>query len=246
MQLRQALLERGLATSAKQAEGFILSGKVLVNDCPATKPGTQVSSLDTLRVRGLKKYVSRAGEKLAAALDAFKIPVPGRSFLDIGASTGGFTDALLQHGARFVAAIDVGKGLLHQKLVVDERVQALSGHDFKSMEKEALKSPVEAFVADVSFTSLLPLLGKAFDFLEPGSRGKEGVVLFKPQFELAKDERYLLEKGVLRDRKHSAELLAAFTARAAQQGITIVQHIASPVKGAKGNQEYLLHLKKID
>lgn len=244
MQLRQALLERGLATSVKQAEGFILSGQVLVNDQPTTKPGTQVSSSDTLRVRGLKKYVSRAGEKLAAALDAFQIPVVGRSFLDIGASTGGFTDALLQHGARFVAAIDVGKGLLHQKLVVDERVQVLSGCDFKSVEKEALKRPVEAFVADVSFTSLLPLLDKAFVLLEPREHPKEGIVLFKPQFELAKDERHLLEKGVLWNREQSAHLLAAFKTKAALKGIAVVQSIASPVKGTKGNQEYLLYLQK--
>lgn len=242
MRLREALTARGLAPDAKKAEGLILAGQVLVNDVPVTKPGTPIGTDDTIRLRGLKKFVSRSGEKLDAALENFAFPVTGRSFIDIGASTGGFTDALLQRGAAHVTAVDVGKGLLHQKIRSDQRVQVLEGNDFKNLRAADLAYAPEAFVADVSFTSLEAVLENAFVLLQPKLRPAEGMVLFKPQFELPKAERELLVDGILEDREKSHQLLADFKARIAKLGVTAVREMAATVKGAKGNQEFVLHL----
>lgn len=242
MRLREALIARGLAPDEKKAEGLILAGQVLVNDAPVTKPGTPIELSDTIRLRGVKKFVSRSGEKLDAALENFAIPVAGRSFMDVGASTGGFTDALLQRGAAHVAAIDVGKGLLHQKIRSDPRVQVLEGYDFKNLKADELQYSAEAFVADVSFTSLESMLENAFALLQPRLRPAEGIVLFKPQFELPKAERDLLVDGILEDREKSHQLLAGFKARIAKLGITAEREMAAAVKGTKGNQEFVLHL----
>ena len=244
MQLKAALLARGLAPDEKKAEGLILAGQVLVNDIPVTKSGATVNETDDIRVRGLKKFVSRAGEKLDAAIEAFGFPVTGRAFLDIGSSTGGFTDTLLQRGAEFVAAVDVGKGLLHQKLRTDARVQVLEGEDFKTFEQSRLKQDVEAFVADVSFASLEAMLPHAFSLLSPKARRAEGIVLFKPQFELPKAERGLLVDGILEDREKSHQLLADFKARLGVYGIVVEHQAEAAIKGAKGNQEFVLQLAR--
>lgn len=244
LQLRTVLVERALAATPKAAEGLILAGQVLVNDRPVTKPGTTIKPSDTIRIRGLKKFVSRAGYKLDAAIDAFQIPIAGRAFIDIGASTGGFTDALLQRGAAFVAAIDVGKGLLHQKLRSDARVQGIEGVDLKKFDASTLHHPVEAFVADVSFTSLDTIISHAFSLLTPRVRPAEAIVLFKPQFELAKGERNLLHKGILQDQNKSTALLQNFETRLEQHGIKVLASTAAALKGTKGNQEYLLHLAR--
>ena len=244
MRLKEALLARGLASSEKTAEGLILAGQVLVNDVPVTKTGVSVSETDAIRLRGIKKFVSRAGEKLDAALEDFAIPVAGRSFLDIGASTGGFTDALLARGAAFVAAIDVGKGLLHQKLRTDNRVQVLEDCDFKTFDASVLRQDAEAFVADVSFTSLEVILVKAFSILKPKGRPAEGIVLFKPQFELPKAERQLLVGGILQNEGRSQQLLENFTEKVASLGIAVKRTEKAAIRGAKGNQEFVLHLSR--
>ena len=244
MRLKEALLTRGLASSEKTAEGLILAGQVLVNDVPVTKTGVSVSETDAIRLRGIKKFVSRAGEKLDAALEDFAIPVAGRSFLDIGASTGGFTDALLARGAAFVAAIDVGKGLLHQKLRTDNRVQVLEDCDFKNFDASVLRQDAEAFVADVSFTSLESMLAKAFSVLKPKGRPAEGIVLFKPQFELPKAERKLLVGGILQNEGRSHQLLENFTEKVASLGIAVKRAEKAAIRGAKGNQEFVLHLSR--
>lgn len=244
MNLLEAVLQRQLAPNEHAARGLILAGKVLVNNKPITKAGSRVHSEDQIRIRGVKSYVSRAGEKLQAALTAFAFPVQGRRFLDIGSSTGGFTDALLRNGATWVAAIDVGKGLLHQRLRTDERVQVLEDCDFRKLEAAQLQQKPEAFVADVSFTSLNTMMAKAFSLLQPVDRPAEGVVLFKPQFELPRAERGLLEKGILTDEARSMQLVDDFAQHLQTLGIAVVSSIASPVRGTKGNQEYLLHLQK--
>jgi len=244
LQLRLALIDRNLSTSEKHAEGLILAGQVLVNDKPVTKPGTNIQPSDTIRIRGLKKFVSRAGHKLDAAIDTFQIPIADRAFVDIGASTGGFTDALLQRGAAFVAAIDVGKGLLHQKLRSDARVQVLEGVDFKKFDASHLRHTVEAFVADVSFTSLDTIIALAFSLLTPRERPAEAIVLFKPQFELPKGERNLLQKGILQDQNKSAALLQNFKTRLELQGLKALAATTAAITGTKGNQEYLLHIAR--
>ncbi len=243
MNLLEALLERDLAQSEQEARGLILAGKVLVNDMPVDKTGHKIHAGDDIRVRGLRNFVSRAGDKLQAALEAFDFPVEGRHFLDVGASTGGFTDALLRSGAASVAAIDVGKGLLHQKLRTDTRVQVLEDCDFRKLLPKQLLHTPEAFVADVSFTSLLTMMEHAFALLHEKNRPREGIVLFKPQFELPRDERQILQKGILTDEPRALRLIDEFAESLQPLGIHIRARLASPVRGTKGNQEYLLHLQ---
>ncbi|GAB4422886.1 MAG: TlyA family rRNA (cytidine-2'-O)-methyltransferase [Turneriella sp.] len=243
MNLLEALLERDLAANEQEARGLILAGKVLVNDVPVEKTGHRISANDQIRVRGLRNFVSRAGAKLQSALDTFDFPVAGRHFLDVGASTGGFTDVLLRSGAASVAAIDVGKGLLHQRLRTDSRVQVLENCDFRKLTAGQLAHSPEAFVADVSFTSLLTMMEHAFALLRETSRPREGIVLFKPQFELPRGERDILQKGILTDEPRALRLIDEFGAALRPLGIGIVARMASPVRGTKGNQEYLLHLQ---
>lgn len=245
MKLPELLLARGLVSTAAEASGLILAGKVLVNDEPITKLGFTPPENADIRIRGLRRFVSRGGEKLEGALLHFGIPIAGRAFMDIGASTGGFTDALLARGAAFVAAIDVGKGLLHQKLRTDARVQVIEDCDFKTFTKHQLRQPVEAFVADVSFASLLSLVTRAFSLLTPNTRAAEGIVLFKPQFELPRAERDLLKKGVLHDADRAAALVDEFEKSLRSQGIGIAARQAAAIKGRKGNQEFVLHLVQV-
>lgn len=244
MLLLEALLSRGLAENEIQARGLILSAKVLVNEVPVTKTGAKISETDDIRIRGVRKFVSRAGEKLDAALEVFAFPVAGRTFLDIGASTGGFTDSLLQRGAAYVAAIDVGRGLLHQKLRNDPRVQVIEDCDFRKMEASVLKHSPEAFVADVSFTSLNTIIPRAFSLLVPRNRPAEAIILFKPQFEISKAERDILKKGVLQDPQKALQLVREFTEKLKTMGVEVIGVQPAAVKGRKGNQEYLLHLMR--
>ena len=244
MLLLEALLSRGLAENEIQARGLILSAKVLVNEVPVTKTGAKISETDDIRIRGVRKFVSRAGEKLDAALEVFAFPVAGRTFLDIGASTGGFTDSLLQRGAANVAAIDVGRGLLHQKLRNDPRVQVIEDCDFRKMEASVLKHSPEAFVADVSFTSLNTIIPRAFSLLVPRNRPAEAIILFKPQFEISKAERDILKKGVLQDPQKALQLVQEFTEKIKTTGVEVIGVQPAAVKGRKGNQEYLLHLMR--
>ncbi|MBV6493939.1 MAG: 16S/23S rRNA (cytidine-2'-O)-methyltransferase TlyA [Turneriella sp.] len=242
MTLLEALLAQKLVSTEKEGYGLILAGKVLVNDTPVTKPSTHIAKNSLIRLRGVKKYVSRAGEKLASALEAFQIPIQGRSFLDIGASTGGFTDVLLQHGAAHVTTVDVGKGLLHQKLRCDARIQVFEGVDFKKFSIQQIRIPIEAFVADVSFTSLNTIIKKAFSLLTPKNRHPEGIVLFKPQFELPKTERNLLDKGILRNKNRLEDLLKTFQENMQSLNICLKHLAPAAIKGTKGNQEYVAHL----
>ena len=244
MNLLEALLERDLAQNEQEARGLILAGKVLVNDVPVDKTGHRISASDKIRVRGLRNFVSRAGDKLQAALEAFTFPVAGRHFLDVGASTGGFTDALLRSGAASVAAIDVSKGLLHNRLRTDNRVQVLEDCDFRKLSPEQLQHTPEAFVADVSFTSLLTMMEHAFALIHEKAHPREGIVLFKPQFELPRGEREMLQKGILTDEPRALRLIDEFGNALQPLGIDIKARLASPVRGTKGNQEYLLHLQK--
>jgi 23S rRNA (cytidine1920-2'-O)/16S rRNA (cytidine1409-2'-O)-methyltransferase len=242
MNLLEALLAAYPALSEREANGLILAGKVLIGDTAQTKPGVAIADSASLRLRGIKKFVSRSGEKLDSAIDSLQFPVAGRSFMDIGSSTGGFTDCLLQRDAAFVASVDVGKGLLHQRLRTDTRVQVIEGCDLKKLQPSELHLAPEAFVADVSFTSLEPLLAHAFALLGPKDRPREGLVLFKPQFEIARSERHQLEKGVLRDGAKASELIAAFTGRMAQRHIQVQTVQPAAITGRQGNQEYVLHL----
>lgn len=242
MNLLEAVLVAYPTLTEREAKGLILAGKVLIEDTAQTKPGIAVPDSAEIRLRGMRKFVSRSGEKLDGAIEALGFPIAGRNFMDIGSSTGGFTDCLLQRHAAFVAAIDVGKGLLHQRLRTDSRVQVLEGYDFKKILATDLQRAPEAFVADVSFTSLEPLLLPAFALLQNQARPREGLVLFKPQFELPRTERNLLEKGILYDREKAVALIDSFCARLAAHDIQTKAVQPAAVTGKHGNQEYILHL----
>ena len=237
--LDRLLTGRGLAESGNRAQRLIMAGLVYVNGQKADKPGQQVSVEADIEVREVFPYVSRGALKLKAALEAFDLPVADAVCLDVGASTGGFTDLLLQSGAIKVYAVDVGRGQLHYRLQQDARVVNLERTHIRDLTEEHVPEPVDALVIDTSFISLSRVLPKAWEFLAPGGWC---AALIKPQFEVGPK---LLVKGVVRDADARAEAVARMTAMAeALPGADLQGVIESPIHGPKGNIEYLLVLKK--
>jgi len=230
------LVERGLAESRTRAQALILAGQVLVSDQRIDKPGTRVDVEAPLRVKGEGlRYVSRGGLKLEAALDGFALPVAGRVCADIGASTGGFTDCLLQRGAVRVHAIDVGRGQLHEKLRQDPRVRSRERVNARHLTAADLPEPVEMLVIDVSFISLKLVLPAVLPFLQPGGAL---VALVKPQFEVGVEA--VDAGGVVRDpeaRRRAIEDIRAFVQGT---GLAVQGVIDSPIEGPAGNLEALL------
>ncbi len=231
------MAEAGLAKSRSRASDLIRSGSVTVDGAPATKAGTLVP-LDAKIVITDKsvQYVSRGAVKLLAALDAFRFDPRGRIALDIGASTGGFTQVLLERGAKHVTAVDVGHGQLDVQLALDPRVNDLSGFDARDIRPDIMPGPVMAIVADVSFISLTKALPAA---LELAASGCWLVALIKPQFEVGREA--VGKRGVVRD--DVARLNAAETVRSWLGGHTgwqIKGVILSPIRGKNGNYEYLI------
>jgi 23S rRNA (cytidine1920-2'-O)/16S rRNA (cytidine1409-2'-O)-methyltransferase len=225
-----ALVERGLAETRSQAQALVLAGRVRGYD----KPGTQVDDETELELKAPPQYVSRGGEKLAHALDAFGIDPAGRDCLDIGSSTGGFTDVLLQRGARRVAAVDVGYGQLHERLRADPRVTVLERTNARHLRE--LPFAPDLIVADVSFISLRLVLPPALALAAPDW---EAVVLVKPQFEAGRAE---VKGGVVRNadvRRRVVRELAE--AALAWEGET-TGAVDSGLPGPKGNREVFLHL----
>jgi 23S rRNA (cytidine1920-2'-O)/16S rRNA (cytidine1409-2'-O)-methyltransferase len=230
------LVERGLAESRTRAQALILAGQVVVNDQRVDKAGTRIAIDAELRLKGeVLPYVSRGGLKLKGAIDAFHLDVKGAICADIGASTGGFTDCLLQEGAVKVHAIDVGYGQLHEKLRKDPRVISRERVNARHLTDEELPEAVRVIVIDVSFISLKLVLPAVLPKLQPGGLL---IALVKPQFEVGPA---LLDKGgVVRDaaaRQHAIDDIRAFV-RA--QGLTETGVIDSPVHGPAGNVEALL------
>ena len=236
------LVERGLAASRERARALILAGQVQVDGQPATKAGTLVAggSTVTLSVPD-HPYVSRGGMKLVAALDAFGIDVAGRLALDIGASTGGFTDVLLQRGATKVVALDVGYGQLDWKLRTDSRVTVLERLNARTLSADQLPDDTRVFgiiTADVSFISLRLILPSIPPLLAPGG---DVVVLVKPQFEAGRDE--IGKGGIVRDAEVHARVVEEVTAAADTLGLERAGLIESPIAGMEGNREFLLHFR---
>ncbi len=230
------LVESGLADSRHKAQALILAGQVLVNDRPAEKPGLLIAPDARVRLRGEPlRYVGRGGLKLEAALREFALEVRDALCLDIGASTGGFTDCLLQHGARQVYALDVGHNQLDWKLRSDPRVVVREGVNARYLTPADFPERFAVIVADVSFISLrliLPALG-------PLAASEAALVmLVKPQFEVGREQ--VGKGGIVRDRRLHAAAMAGVLAAARQAGFTPERMMASPVLGAEGNQEYLL------
>ena len=237
VRLDNLLVDRGLADTRQRAQALIRAGQVLVNDQPKDKPGTQVPDNIEVRIRGKKMpYVSRGGVKLAAALDAFGVDPTGRICADLGASTGGFTDCLLQRGASKVFAVDVGYGQLAWKLRQDDRVVVMERTNARHLE--ALPEPVDLIVGDLSFISLTKIL-PAIQRLS--CNGADAVLLIKPQFEVGKDA--IGKGGVVRDADLRSNAIEGVRKAAEEGGAICHGVIDSPIAGAKkGNIEALIHL----
>jgi len=242
--LDKLLVERGLVPSRERAQALILAGKVLVNEQKIEKSGASVEADATLRLLGEDlKYVSRGGLKLEKALEHWHINVAGLTCLDVGASTGGFTDCLLQHGAAHVIAIDTGYGQLDFRLRQDARVRLREKTNARYLTHEALGQFVDIIVMDVSFISatlvLPPVIRSAFPTDEVQRRGRQIVALVKPQFEAGRT--HVGKGGIVRD--ESAQLAAVEKVRECvlQLGASHTESIDSPILGAEGNREFLLY-----
>lgn len=238
MRLDVALVERGLFPSREKAQRAIMAGLVLMGGQKVDKAGTGVADDAVLEVLGTDKYVGRGGLKLEGALDHFHIPVEGRICLDIGASTGGFTDCLLQRGAARVHAIDVGHSQIDWRLRNDPRVIVKEGLNARYLTTADIPDVIDICVADVSFISLTLILPAAFALLSPAA---DMVVLIKPQFELSPDK--VARGGVVKEeafRAEAVEKIRQFVESINRQWMGVTQ---SPIAGREGNIEFLAHLK---
>ncbi len=241
VRIDELLVRRGLAPSRQRARALVLAGAVVVGERRVDKPGTRVDPGMPVRVRGGDHpYVSRGGLKLEAALDGFGIEVAGRVCVDVGASTGGFTDCLLQRGARRVYAVDVGYGQLAWKLRQDPRVVPLERTNIRTLPAGAVPEAADLVTVDTSFISLRLVLPKVWELLRPGG---EAVVLVKPQFEVGRE--HVGKGGVVRDPQLRQEALESVLRAARDLGFIVRGTMPSPVPGAKkGNMEFLAHLKR--
>jgi 23S rRNA (cytidine1920-2'-O)/16S rRNA (cytidine1409-2'-O)-methyltransferase len=236
--LDELLVDRGLAPSRSQAQALILAGRVLVAGAVVSKAGAQVPAEAEVAIKApTSQYVSRGGEKLAAALNHFKVAAAGKIALDAGASTGGFTHVLLTFGVQKVYAVDVGYGQLDASLRRDPRVVVLERRNLRVLPRDDVPEAVDLATLDLSFISLTLVLPKILEFLKP--RG-ELLALVKPQFEVGKGK--VGKGGVVRDPKLQQEAVAKVARAAAALGFQVSPAFASPLKGPKGNQEYFLYL----
>lgn len=232
------VVERGLAPSRERARALILAAQVSVDGKVTTKAGDQVEPhADVVLIAADHPYVGRGGLKLAHALDTFGIAVAGRDALDIGASTGGFTDALLQRGAARVVALDVGHGQLDWTLRNDPRVIVLEHFNARHLTAADLPGAVDIVCIDVSFISLRQILPVVPPLLRPDA---DVIALVKPQFEAGRLE---VRKGVVRDDSIRARVLEEIRGAAAAVGLTTAALTPSPITGQKGNVEFLMHLR---
>jgi 23S rRNA (cytidine1920-2'-O)/16S rRNA (cytidine1409-2'-O)-methyltransferase len=222
-----------------QARGLILAGKVRVDDAPATKPGLNVREGARVVVEEAPRYVSRGGEKLEGALRAFGLDVTGAEALDVGASTGGFTDALLQHGAAHVTALDVGYGQLAWKLRGDPRVTVIERTNFRTLRDDAFPGGFDLIVVDASFISLRTIVARATAYLREGGAI---VALVKPQFEAGRER--IGGGGVVRDPAVHAAILREVRDAVRATGIHVVRAAISALKGPAGNVEFFYELRR--
>jgi 23S rRNA (cytidine1920-2'-O)/16S rRNA (cytidine1409-2'-O)-methyltransferase len=247
------LVHRGLAESREKAQALVMAGQVRVNERPAPKPGVLVPEDASVDVAQGQRFVSRGGEKLDHALDTFGLDVSGLDAADIGSSTGGFTDCLLQRGAAHVYAVDVGRGQLDYRLRNDPRVTVLEGVNARDL---TLDARVDLAVIDVSFISLRLVLPAVAGLLPVGAAlaapmGRAGgaqtsargtiIALFKPQFEAAREE--VPRGGVIKTSLMHATLIGRFARWCTDNGFRILSLTASPILGAEGNREFLFWLR---
>lgn len=236
------LVKRNLAASREKAKAIIMSGNVYVDDQKEDKPGTTFPEESKIEVRGnTLPYVSRGGLKLEKAIQNFNVTVEGKVCTDVGSSTGGFTDCMLQNGAVKVFAIDVGRGQLDWKLRQDERVVCMEKTNIRYVTPEDIGEPVDFSSIDVSFISLTKVLMPIHDYL---TEDGEIVALIKPQFEAGREK--VGKKGVVREKSTHLEVVETIVNYAVGQGFDVLNLTFSPIKGPEGNIEYLIHLKKCE
>ncbi len=234
--------EKGFAESREKAKAIIMAGQVYVDNQKADKCGTAYDENANIEVRGsVLKYVSRGGLKLEKAIDNFGLDLNGAVAMDIGASTGGFTDCMLQNGAKKVYSIDVGYGQLAWKLRTDERVVNLERTNMRKVTREQVPDAIDFFSVDVSFISLRLILPVARELM---AENAEAVCLIKPQFEAGREK--VGKKGVVRDPSVHVEVVRGIFDFCLQSGFDVLNLDFSPIKGPEGNIEYLIHLKKSD
>jgi len=234
-----AAVAEQLGVTRSQARSLIMEGRVRVNGAPATKPGANVRDGAAIEIERPRRFVSRGGEKLDAALGAFGVDASGLHALDIGASTGGFTDCLLQRGAAHVTAVDVGYGQLDWKLRTDPRVTVMERTNFRHLETGAFDRPFDLIVVDTSFISLRTILARAVtDLAENG----DIVALVKPQFEAGRER--LGAGGVVRDPEVHREVLREVRDAMLALGLTPVALVSSPLLGPAGNREFLMRMRR--
>ena len=246
LRIDRLLLERGLASSRERAQALVLAGKVLVNGQKIEKAGAAVEVDSEIRILGEDlKYVSRGGVKLERALDDWKIDVRGRICVDVGASTGGFTDCLLQHGAARVIAVDTGQGQIAFRLRQDPRVRLLEKTNARYLTREQLGEIADFIAVDVSFisaTQVLPaVVASAFPPAAIERSGRELVVLVKPQFEAGRE--HVGKGGIVRDLQAQEKALEKVKAAVQELQPKIIEATDSPILGAEGNREFLLYAK---
>jgi 23S rRNA (cytidine1920-2'-O)/16S rRNA (cytidine1409-2'-O)-methyltransferase len=243
LRLDKFLVENGLAASRERAQALILAGKVLVDEQKVEKAGAQVEETASIRLLGEDiKYVSRGGLKLERALEHWSIDVRAKACLDIGASTGGFTDCLLQHGATRVIAIDTGYGQLDFRLRQDPRVLLLEKTNARYLTPETITESVDFVTMDVSFISatlVLPAVVRSAFAQMRGPGGRQLVVLVKPQFEAGRE--HVGKGGIIRDPAVQASAVEKVTRCLLELAFHNIEVIESPILGAEGNREFLLH-----
>ncbi len=233
-----ALLDKKLAPTRQRAQALILAGRVLVNQEPITKPGTRISEDDVVVIKGTDMpYVSRGGIKLAEALTKFQIAAAGRLCMDVGASTGGFTDCLLQNGAAHVVAVDVGYGQIAWKLRQDPRVTVLERTNIRYLTIEKIPFPVNLAVIDVSFISLKIVVPAIRKFLKFDAAV---VALIKPQFEVGRNR--VGKGGVVKNPALHEEVIQSLSQFFETGGFRVHGVVPSPITGPKGNKEFLCHM----
>lgn len=234
------LVEQGYFESREKAKAIIMAGDVYIDHQKFDKPGTMLPVGTKIEVRSTgPKYVSRGGLKLEKAMQLFPISLKGKTTMDIGASTGGFTDCMLQNGAKKVYSVDVGYGQLAWKLRNDERVVNLERTNVRYLKKEQVPELIDFFSVDVSFISLRLVLPVAREFLVPCG---QAVCLIKPQFEAGREK--VGKKGVVRDRAVHEEVIRTISDFVLTIGFSVLGITFSPVKGPEGNIEYLIYLQK--
>lgn len=232
------LVEKGFVQSRQRAQALIMAGKILVNNKPIDKPGIVISSNDDIAIKGEDiPYVSRGGLKLEEALQSLHINIDGFVCLDVGSSTGGFTDCLLQHGAKCVYAVDVGYGQLAWKLRQDPRVVVIERTNIRYMPDKIIPLPVDLITIDVSFISLKIVIPAVLKFLKKNGRI---LALIKPQFEVEKGK--VGKGGIVRDRALHDEVIKNLSFFFTGSGLLCESVIPSPIPGASGNREFIISL----